>query len=67
MATQERQLTGEINIEVVNKCVSCVENALNRSIKSGVFDMKECHTIYECFTGITEIVKYCELMQNKLK
>lgn len=67
MATQEKQLNGEINIEVVNKCVSCIENALNRSIKSGVFEMKECHTIYECFTGITELVKHCDLMQKKLK
>lgn len=63
----EKPLEGEINIDLVMRCVKQLEEYLNKGMKSGSFDMKEVHTMFECYMAVTETVKQCDLLQKKLK
>ena len=63
----DKQLEGEINIDIANKCVKQLEEYLNKGMKAGSFDMKEVHTMYECYVAVTETVKQCDILQKKLK
>lgn len=63
----EKPLEGEINIELVIHCVKQLEEYLNKGMKAGSYDMKEVHTMYECYVAVTETVKQCDLLQKKLK
>lgn len=63
----EKPLEGEINIELAMRCVKYLEEYLNKGIKSGAYDMKEVHDMYEYYAGVTETVKHCDLLQKKLK
>lgn len=63
----EKPLEGEINIDLVMRCVKQLEEYLNKGMKSGSFDMKEVHNMFECYVAVTETVKQCDLLQKKLK
>ena len=63
----EKTLEGEINIDLVSRCVKQLEEYLNKSLKSGAFEMKDVHVMYECFIAVVKTVEQCDLLQKKLK
>lgn len=65
--SNDKQEEGDINIDIVSRCVKQLEEYLNKGLKSGAFEMKEIHTMYECYVAVTETVKHCDLLQKKLK
>jgi hypothetical protein len=60
-------LESEINIDLVLKCVKQLEEFLNKGIKSGSYDMKEVHMMYECYVAVYKTVEQCDIVQKKLK
>lgn len=65
--TVEKPLEGEINIDVVTKCLKTLEDSLDVGLKSGVFKLKDAHTLYECYFAVTKTVEQCDLLQKKMK
>ena len=63
----EKQLIGEINIELVSKLVQLTEDFLNKGLRSGAFTIKDAHDMYECYDAIVKTVEQCDLLQKKLK
>lgn len=60
------QNEGDINIPLVESCVKKIEEALNKSMKSGIYDMREVHELYEYYTAVVMTVKRCDALQKKL-
>jgi len=64
--TSQMEPDCDINMEVVSKCYTQIEQAIMKSVRAGVFDLKETHLIYECCIGIAETIKRCDVLQKKL-
>ena len=64
--TSQMEQDRDVNIEVVAKCYAQLEQAVMKAVRTGVFDLKEAHFLYECLVGFAETIKRCDALQKKL-
>lgn len=63
----DNNIEGDINIETVTKFATQIEVALNKSVKGGIFDMREAHAICEYFAALQQVIKKCDALQKEVK